>query len=786
MVMKTKYLLSIIAVAAAVVACNNEKPLIEVTDAGDVVTLTASIGTPVTKIHFNGDKDTYTETRWEDGDCIWVRSDTQAAWERGDCFKTSASQISGDGHSAEFTGRTRVEGRICAVYPFDMVLPGSDNDAVVLAIPESNILVPGDCPANSNAAVAFWADGSTSFSMEYLLGALKVSVTGNGQQIVKASITDTGKMSLWGTMKVIPDYQDKEVAWTELENSSINRNKATLTTKPIALSASPLEFYFLLPEGALTDGFVLRLTDTEDNTYLFVSDKNNQIVAGKVVRMPVVDLENALSESDIKLFSGGEGIAMEPYQIATPDDLVQLAAFLADDGKYASFAGKYYVQTADIDMDGKEFVPIGLTSAKPFTGNYDGKGYKISNLAAGGASSDNPASGVFGYADGAVITGIVVENRSNTGTFNRVGGVIGYAKNCTVSKCVYSGGELTATTNMCAGIIGHQAGGSISGCQMTGGKITSTGPYAAGIVAYCTAGAVVNNCTVRGGVTISGTYGIGGVVGRIDRGSISNCAFIGGSKVVASSNYAAGICATSIGDGECVIDGCFVLENCSVTATYCAAGILGYVYPNDNQSITVANCGIQGGVIRSTSCDTGADPAKGDCMSGGIVGWLRTSHAGNIGKILNCYCHVSAGGFPCDLNMSHPSIGGIVGYVSTKNNSGNEILIANCASSTVQSDITIAGNAISDTSDSAQVGTIVGWGTGSSTVTVDHCHYLNSTGLAIGAGEFNKTDNLGYDVATFTDGSTVIEALNGFASAYSGLSMHSWTIDDNNLPVLDE
>ena len=43
--MKTRYIF-ILAVAAALTACNIEKPVVETVDAGEIVTLNATIGTP--------------------------------------------------------------------------------------------------------------------------------------------------------------------------------------------------------------------------------------------------------------------------------------------------------------------------------------------------------------------------------------------------------------------------------------------------------------------------------------------------------------------------------------------------------------------------------------------------------------------------------------------------------------------------------------------------------------------------------------------------------------------
>ena len=99
--MKTRYFIPLL-LALAAVSCNKEKAIEENTS-GELVELTASIGTPATKIHFAGDMGAYTDTRWEDGDQLWVRSDTQPYWERGDCFTHSWAAPAPTANSAQCT-----------------------------------------------------------------------------------------------------------------------------------------------------------------------------------------------------------------------------------------------------------------------------------------------------------------------------------------------------------------------------------------------------------------------------------------------------------------------------------------------------------------------------------------------------------------------------------------------------------------------------------------------------------------------------------------------------------
>ena len=68
----------------------------------------------------------------------------------------------------------------------------------------------------------------------------------------------------------------------------------------------------------------------------------------------------------------GEGTAASPYLVESAADLKYIQVQVNDGN---TFEGKYFKQTADIDLNNKEWTPIGDRSAKPFIGLYDGNGY---------------------------------------------------------------------------------------------------------------------------------------------------------------------------------------------------------------------------------------------------------------------------------------------------------------------------------------------------------------------------------------------------------------------------
>lgn len=281
--MKTRYILAALLCTAAISCGREDRP------SGDIglVTLEASIGTPGTRIHFTGETELATIASWEADDRIWVRSDTQPYWERGECFATSASAITGEGHSASFTGRTRTDGRLAAVYPFGVVEDGSDNDHILMEVPRSRTLAVDDCPAGAIYAAAFWADGTDRFSMNYLVGAVKFSLKGSGEKVKRFELVDAdASKALWGRLEIEPDYEQKGIASVNMTCESESRNSIFLDAD-LTLGETAVSFYFVLPEGALKSGFSLKAYGEGGAVVASVSsDKDNSVVRGQVVRMP--------------------------------------------------------------------------------------------------------------------------------------------------------------------------------------------------------------------------------------------------------------------------------------------------------------------------------------------------------------------------------------------------------------------------------------------------------------------------------------------------------------------
>jgi len=129
----------------------------------------------------------------------------------------------------------------------------------------------------------------------------------------------------------------------------------------------------------------------------------------------------------------GEGTSIKPFLINTISDLEFIGNYCRE-GNNSS--GIHFLQTADFDLSGKTWKPIGDGNA--FAGYYDGGGHTIRN----GMISVNGVAGIFAVVSGTV-TRLCVEKTTVKFTKDdmRAGGIAaritgnGEISNCLVYKC---------------------------------------------------------------------------------------------------------------------------------------------------------------------------------------------------------------------------------------------------------------------------------------------------------------------------------------------------------------
>ncbi len=237
-------------------------------------------------------------------------------------------------------------------------------------------------------------------------------------------------------------------------------------------------------------------------------------------------------------FAGGDGRRENPYQIATGAQLAYLAALSNVSGAAENTAGTWFALTKDIDLDGREWAPIGNVGA--FYGNFDGKNHVVYNISV----SQSPyhydeQSGFFGKTIGSVIRNLGLENLYISITEdperNYMGGLVGEfvfreGVPASVTNCYTNGKIVNAlytwaidSTEM-GGLIGRlinwdeETSIAVTNCSSTVElwQENKPAPYGGGLIGLCSY-ANITNCFAAGDIHAPG-YSIfykGGLAGRI-------------------------------------------------------------------------------------------------------------------------------------------------------------------------------------------------------------------------------------------------------------------------------
>lgn len=246
------------------------------------------------------------------------------------------------------------------------------------------------------------------------------------------------------------------------------------------------------------------------------------------------------------------------YQIATAQDLVDFAAIV--NGRHSSItqnASASAVVTANIDMSGTSYTPIGISDSNPYVGTFDGGNHTITLSSSKVSSGNNNGTGLFGQAGTCRIQNITVAGTVGvTGTTQDVGGIVGR---------VPTG---TATITNChnkANIGAHYKAGGIVGIVENGGT------------------AIITNCTNSGSIKSSAAWcASGGIVGWVlGTGSVTleNCINTGS---VSDPQNAGGL----VGKAEAVI----TVKNCANIGTVSGNGTVGTLVGYFKSTTTIENC----------------------------------------------------------------------------------------------------------------------------------------------------------------------------------------------------
>ena len=261
----------------------------------------------------------------------------------------------------------------------------------------------------------------------------------------------------------------------------------------------------------------------------------------------------------------GAGTEASPYEITSAADLKKLAENVKNGTDYE---GKYFKQTADIDLEDKEWTPIGTkvytgefgrSETRHFKGTFDGDGHQITNLTitgrneyvglfgyvrnatiqncnvAGEVSGYNAVGGIVGAVDGKTNNILNCSFQGNVTGNVYVGGIVGQVQNqCEVSSC-YAIGTVHGGNDKVGGIAG-EGRGAIKNCYALA-DVSAGGKFVGGIAGDASS-VTIENCYYSGEVSARGSAG--GIVGNVWRGTIQNCVSLAESVTGSNTNRIVG------------------------------------------------------------------------------------------------------------------------------------------------------------------------------------------------------------------------------------------------------
>ncbi|MEI3148420.1 MAG: fimbrillin family protein [Muribaculaceae bacterium] len=181
------------------------------------------------------------------------------------------------------------------------------------------------------------------------------------------------------------------------------------------------------------------------------------------------------------------------YTVTSADGLMNIAE-LVNGGK----SDINITLTADIDLTGKDWTPIGTDYDNSYKGTFDGGGHTITGLT---FTTNDEFAGLFGWLNRAgTVKNVVMEGvqiTSNQIYGGSIGGVVGYGwgtiENCSVS------GSVSGTVYV-GGVVGVQIGGSITGCSSS--------------------------------ATVKGTVDVGGVAGQTNSSATLTACYATGNVII--------------------------------------------------------------------------------------------------------------------------------------------------------------------------------------------------------------------------------------------------------------
>ena len=240
---------------------------------------------------------------------------------------------------------------------------------------------------------------------------------------------------------------------------------------------------------------------------------------------------------------------------------------------------------SDIDLEGAEWIPIGLLG-----GSFNGNGFVISNFK---ITTGRQGNGFFSSVSNSTIENLGLESFTINYEYskgNSAGCLVGYLSSSNIKNC-YAIGDISVKNtrtdyeNYVGGLIGKSNSSNLSNCytmvglsdKFTGQILTGCKPYAGGLIGYDTS-STITNCYASGNVYSHGQEGLGGsdiysggLIGNASSSIITNCyasgsvtSYVSNANARQDRTYAGGLVGYST---DVIITACYRYESQEIEAS---------------------------------------------------------------------------------------------------------------------------------------------------------------------------------------------------------------------------
>ena len=383
---------------------------------------------------------------------------------------------------------------------------------------------------------AMWgqvAHGAVGF--KHLGGVFKIYVNdlpvGENMQF---SLSTTGK-KLTGEFTTTLDCETPV-----LETSDDSENDTVVITFSNTEENATAVFYVPVPVGTYPEiDVVVKDANGEEIAFGYWT---NQTVARRAQKKGTIGKKEVTGSEIDGVYSPKEGV----YEISNLAGLKWVAEQVNQE--ITTFEGETIVLTADIDLKGEQWTPIGYWVT--FNGTFDGQDHVISNLKHHG-TEDDCYVGLFGYTEKATIKNLTINNvdlkliANGSWAGGHLGALVGNIdgkttiENITIKGDVKIDGDVTQKG---AGRIGAVVGGNQVESTVTfkdvhvtanEGSFVKGNNSIGGIGGQIHGNVTFENCSTNIDVT-SGMFFAGGIVGLTGTNtSFTNCHTSGNIAVVA-------------------------------------------------------------------------------------------------------------------------------------------------------------------------------------------------------------------------------------------------------------